>query len=142
MEYKRIRKLFVSAAAILVYILVFNPISAYATQSGGRNLVLERDLNIDSSHSIHIYVNAYVEYSYDEGVYGWITNVTMTYDSGVGSNDVNIEKLYKYKNSRYGSATYWIKYYFEGGGYRGYITINFNCDEWGDLSGWITYEAA
>ena len=142
MGYKKIRKLFISAAAILACILVFNPISAYATQSGGRNMILEKDVSLDSSHSIHIYVNAYVEYSYDEGVYGWITNVTMTEDSGVGSNDVNIDILYKYDDSQYGSATYWIKYYFKGEEYRGYITINFNCDEWGDLSGWITYEAA
>ena len=73
MGYKKIRKLFILAASILVCILVFNPTSAYATQSGGQNMILEKEVSLNSSDSIHIYVNAYVEYSYDEGVYGWIT---------------------------------------------------------------------
>lgn len=144
MGYKKIRKLFISAAAILACILVFNPISAYATQSGGRNMILEKDVSLDSSHSIHIYVNAYVEYSYDEGVYGWINNITISDDSGVVSNEVNVETLQAVDGDETGYSTYWIRYLFCGHSfledYRGYINIYFNCDEWGDLSGWITYD--
>ena len=146
MEYKKIRKLFISAAAILACILVFNPISAYAAQSGGRNMVLEKNVSFDSTRSIHIYVNAYVEYSYEEGISGWINNVTITDDSGVGSNNVNVDTLQAVAGDETGLSTYWIRYYFYGHSfiddYTGYITIYFNCDEWGDVSGWITYEAA
>lgn len=138
---KKLRKLFILAAAVLVCILAVNPVSAYATQSGERDIVITKDVILGDGDSIHIYVKAHVKYSYDEGVYGWINNVTVTDDSGVGSNDVNINILEENKNSRYGLSTYWIEYYFEGGEYSGYITLYFNCDEWGDLSGWITYTA-
>lgn len=138
------KKFFISMAAILICILVVNPVSVYATQSGERDMVLEKDVDLDSKHSIHIYVKAHIKYSYDEGVYGWIDSVDITDDSGVGSNEVNIETLQAVEGDTTGYSTYWIKYLFCGHAflddYRGYITIYFSCDEWGDLSGWISYD--
>lgn len=143
---KRTKKLFISIAAILICILAVSPVSAYAAYSGERDMVLEKDVSLDSSHSIHMYVDAHIKYSYDEGVYGWIDSVTITDDSGVGSNEVNIETLQAVAGDNTGTSTYWIRYLFTGHAflddYRGYITIYFSCDEWGDLSGWISYEAA
>lgn len=140
----RTKKFFISIAAILICVLVVNPVSAYATQSGERDMVLEKDVDLASNVSIHIYVKAHIRYSYDEGVYGWIDSVTITDDSGVASNQVSIETLQAIEGDNTGYSRYWIKYLFCAENfydyYRGYITVNFACDEWGDLSGWIDYD--
>ncbi len=142
----RTKKFFALMVAILICILSVNPVSVYATWSGERDMVLEKDVSLDSSHSIHIYVKAHIKYSYDEGVYGWIDSVTISDDSGVASNEVRIETLQPVAGDNTDSSRYWIKYLFCGEDflnyYMGYITVYFDCDEWGDLSGGISYEEA
>ena len=44
------KKFFISMAAILICILVVNPVSVYATQSGQRDMVLEKDVALDSKN--------------------------------------------------------------------------------------------
>lgn len=141
----RIKKIFGLIACLMAFIIVINPVNVFATSYGEQEVSIDRDVQLDDSHSIHIHVDAKVSYAYDEDVYGWITNVEIYGDGGVGSDNVNIETLEAVEESDYGSSAYVIRYLFCGhsflNDYRGYINIHFECNEWGDINSWLDYEA-
>lgn len=144
MKLKRMHRWLSTFALAMVFMFITNSISALA-YDGSQRMVLERDIQLDSSHSIHVYVDANVNYSYSDGVYGQINYVEISDGCGVGSDTVYVDELKLVDLTDGGVMTYWEKYYFLGIAgiydYSGYITIYFQCDEYGDLSGWITYNA-
>ncbi len=123
-----------------------NPVEVYATQRASKNISISSTIKLDNECDINVHADIYVEYGWDEGYTGWIDNMVLDLTGGVGSNNVYIDELRCIGENYTGSKGYYKFYFcgFQSGGeynsYTGYIYINVSCDEWGDLSWWVSYE--
>lgn len=54
--------------------LLYKPQPAYATQSGTGTASAEKTIDLGDGHFLRVSVIITMDYSYDEGVTGWITH--------------------------------------------------------------------
>ncbi len=132
--------------AIFMFILLGNITPAYAAET---DYEVFDTIDLGDGYEIVVYADLGIDYDWDEGAYGWINDVTIGSSGGAASDNVYIDDFYLVDYSDGGSASYWFKYYFYGfqhgnwyNDYSGYVYFNVYCDEWGDISVWVTYEAA
>ncbi|MDO5382957.1 MAG: hypothetical protein Q4F06_09635 [Eubacteriales bacterium] len=108
------------------------------------DLYVATRINLDDSHWVDVYAWVHVYYTYDEGVQGIVYYAELdTSDGGIGSNTVNFDRLSPCEDEP-GISTYKLVYYMDAhereNCWTGYIKINVNCNEWGELSIWVDYE--
>lgn len=134
--------------AFFMIMFMKNEIEIYASDSDAEIVTIKKEIDLGDGCSITLYADAYVEYAWDEGVYGWIENdVTLADDGGIASDSVYIDDFTLVNFSDPGSSVYTITYYFYGfehkywyNTFSGYIKINISCDEWGNIDWWVSYE--
>lgn len=128
-------------AAFLFIGLLYKPQQAYATQSGTGTASAEKTIDLGDGHYLKVTVTARMSYSYDEGVTGWITNASFY---GERESDLRVESFQAVDCGDYGHTTYWEEYRYDCSSfwrdYTGSVYIYCSCDEWGNLSCWITYK--
>ena len=128
-------------AAMFLIMLFYRPQAAYATQSGTGTASAEKIIDLGDGHFLRVSVTVTMDYSYDEGVTGWITN---TYYDGRTGSDLRVEDFQAIDCGAYGYTTYYEKYCYYCPSfwqdYTGYVYIYCSCDEWGNLSFWITHK--
>lgn len=118
----------------VVYILFQRPEIISAAE---RTVSGTEEIWLDNSHSITVDYAIKVTYDYDEGYTGWVENMEMLPEAGVGSNTVNIEDVRlidEIKEGSSGCLVYYMWCHERWNSYHINIYFQVYCDEWGDLS--------
>lgn len=142
-KHNKSRKMVMVVMLLMLLVGLNKPTNAYAAQRSTRNVFVQKDVALSGNNSIHIEATIYIDYSYDEGVIGWINDAYVIDGGGVYSNTVHVEKV-QLVDIIEGSSSYGEVYYFYGyvymTDYTANIYIRVNVDEWGSISAWIDYQ--
>ena len=141
MSIKVLKKLSVIMCAVICT-LTFIRTDAFAAYSGTTTVTATKTIYFDSEHSVTVHAISEVDYGYDEGASGWIEDCNM--EIQMGSNTVTPDTCRVESYGDFGKSSniqrYYVYCYRFLAEYTCYINVHVHCDEWGDVSSWITYD--